>query len=238
MPDEPSLLIYPGGGALLVPELAQSLTEKNARTVQGMFDELSYYERSKVGQGGRQAAWFIRGPAGLAVLRHYRRGGLVAHISDRHYIWTGMQRTRPWREFQVMAYLHRQAVAVPRVLGATWWRYSLYYTGSLMTERLVNTTPLAKQLTDAYLQPVAQQISLMHQAGVWHADLNAYNILLDQTARAWLIDFDRAKRMAMTSKLRRDNLLRLRRSLVKLHGQAGEQWWQKLDLVYSSLIPS
>src|SRR5690606_15608498 len=34
-----------------------------------------------VGQGGRQAAWFVQGEFGQGVLRHYRRGGLIARLS-------------------------------------------------------------------------------------------------------------------------------------------------------------
>ena len=32
------------------------------------------------GQGGRGAAWFVSGNEGAAVLRHYRRGGLMARF--------------------------------------------------------------------------------------------------------------------------------------------------------------
>ncbi|OWT56289.1 hypothetical protein CEY11_19750 [Candidimonas nitroreducens] len=75
----------------------------------------------------------------------------------------------------------------------------------------------------------------MHQAGVWHADLNAYNILLDRQGAAWLIDFDRGRRGKLTPRQRRDNLLRLRRSLLKVAGEPGLAYWQGLEQAYRRL---
>src|SRR5690606_2432801 len=40
-----------------------------------------------VGAGGRQAAWFVQGDFGRAVLRRYRRGGLVARLIADRYLW-------------------------------------------------------------------------------------------------------------------------------------------------------
>lgn len=239
LPEQTRLVSFPKGGALLDQSIAKSLHEPDQSSVQALFDELSYGEHvHKVGQGGRQAAWFIDAPYGAVVLRHFRRGGLMAKITDRHYLWTGQQHTRSWREYQIMSYLHAQGLAVPKVLGACWWRYSLYYSASLISARIPGAQALAQDLNDVYLQPIALEIVRMHQLGVWHADLNAYNILLDEKMNAWLIDFDRAKRLVMTPRLIQQNLLRLRRSLVKLHGQAGEQWWQKFSLIYFSLMQS
>src|SRR5699024_12661940 len=40
-----------------------------------------------VTQGGRQAAWFVQLPLGQqAVLRYYRRGGVVARVFDDQYL--------------------------------------------------------------------------------------------------------------------------------------------------------
>lgn len=234
-----SLFTAPQGGALLDQAVIKSLPDVQAINIQAVFDELSYGEQAqKVGQGGRQAAWFIDASFGAVVLRQYRRGGLMAKVTDRHYLWTGAERTRSWREFQIMEYLRQHELSVPKVLAAYWWRYSLYYTAALITARIPHAKPLANNLSDVYLQPVALEIARMHQLGVWHADLNAYNILLDDRMTAWLIDFDRARRIPMTSRLIQQNLLRLRRSLVKLHGPEGEQWWQKFYLIYSSLMQS
>lgn len=59
-----SEIVYslPGGGALLAPELAKQL-DLEPQALQRWFEAASYGDQaSKVGQGGRQAAWFVNGP--------------------------------------------------------------------------------------------------------------------------------------------------------------------------------
>jgi 3-deoxy-D-manno-octulosonic acid kinase len=185
-----------------------------------------------VGQGGRQAAWFVSGDFGAAVLRHYRRGGLVARISRRHYVWTGAGRTRSFAEFDLMFALHRLGLPVPRPLAAAYWRTGILYRAALLVERIPDVTALAGSLSDDTCLPVAEAVLALHEAGVWHADLNAFNILLDADNRAWLIDFDRGRRRNMTPRLRNANLLRLRRSLVKVAGTQGERYWAALNDAY------
>nr|AIA86950.1 CAZy families GT30 protein [uncultured Idiomarina sp.] len=71
----------------------------------------------------------------------------------------------------------------------------------------------------------------MHEAGVWHADLNAHNILLDTAGQPWLIDFDRARDYGepLAHQLRVANMQRLRRSLEKVAGAQGSAFWQSLN---------
>lgn len=188
-----------------------------------------------VGEGGRQAAWFVSGDFGAAVLRHYRRGGLVARVSRSHYFWAGARRTRAFAEFDLMFAMHRLGLPVPRPLAAAYWRSGVVYRAALLVERIPDVTALASSLSDETCAPVAQAIFALHQAGVWHADLNAFNILLDADNRAWLIDFDKGCRRNMSARLRNDNLLRLRRSLVKVAGTEGENYWVALNDTYQRL---
>src|SRR5690606_1823588 len=55
----------------------------------------SSLQAQPVSSGGRQAAWFVQLPNAVqGVLRHYRRGGLIAKLIRDQYLWTGAQRTR------------------------------------------------------------------------------------------------------------------------------------------------
>jgi 3-deoxy-D-manno-octulosonic-acid transferase len=179
--------------------------------------------------GGRGSAGFVaHGPHGL-VLRHLRRGGLVARWSQDTYFGRRAERSRAMREFALLAQLRRAGLAVPRPLAARMQRVGLLrYRADLIVERLPGARTLAECLTTgpalpaAHWQAVGAAIRRLHDAGVDHVDLNAHNLLLDTGGRAWIIDFDRC-RLRAPGRWRAANLERLARSLRKLaqrHPQA------------------
>ena len=49
--------------------------------------------------------------------------------------------------------------------------------------------PLSRDLAAG----VGAAVRRLHAEGVWHADLNAHNVLVDRDGRIWIIDFDRAR---------------------------------------------
>ncbi|MCC2596404.1 3-deoxy-D-manno-octulosonic acid kinase [Pusillimonas sp. MFBS29] len=188
-----------------------------------------------VGKGGRQAAWFVQGNFGLGVLRHYRRGGLIARLSANRYVWTGSAATRSFAEFNLLRYMYESGLPVPRPLAAAYWRQGPTYRAAILVQRIQGVEPLAVIWASASPGVVARAIYAMHEAGVWHADLNAYNILLDTQGKAWLIDFDKGRRQVLEGRQRQDNLLRLRRSLLKVAGDRAMHWWTEMDRAYGQL---
>lgn len=193
-----------------------------------LFDPATHGERARpVQAGGRGAAWFVSGPFGEAVLRHYRRGGLVAKFNRDTYLWRGESAVRSLAEFRLLAAMHAEGLPVPAPLAAAWWRRGLGYRCALMVERIPAVRPLAEWLGEAAdaapWEAVGAMLARFHAAGVHHADLNAHNILVDAEGRAWLIDFDRGERRG-AGPWRQRNLRRLARSLAKLSG--GNPRWQ------------
>lgn len=188
-----------------------------------------------VSEGGRNAAWYVRCGAHEGVLRRYRRGGLVARVSSDRYFWSGIQHVRSLNEFDVLHSLYEAGLPVPRPYAAAYWRGGLTYRAAIIVERIPDVRPLASALDVAESEQVARSIFAMHEQGIWHADLNAYNILLDKEGRAWLIDFDKARRMVLSLERRSANLLRLRRSLVKVAGPRGLSWWDGLSRSYATM---
>ncbi len=186
-----------------------------------------------VQSGGRQSSWFVSGDFGEAVLRHYRRGGMAARVSKDRYIWTGPWHTRSFAEFKILVRLREHGLLVPTPYAAAYWLDGATYRAALLVERIKEATPLASLLDSAPPEAVAASILALHEAGAWHADLNAYNILLDARQRVWLIDFDRARSIKPTPAQRRLNLVRLRRSLVKLAGDKGRAFWMQVDQAYT-----
>lgn len=169
---------------------------------------------------GRGLAYFLDTPEGGWVLRHYRRGGLLRGLLGDHYAWLGAERSRPFREWRMLATLVELGLPVPAPVAARLVRDGIAYRADLITVRVPGAVTLAQTLAEAP-QPVARWRSLgavlarFHDAGVWHADLNAHNVLLDALGRFRLIDFDHS-RVRHPGRWRERNLARLRRSLDKL----------------------
>ncbi len=171
---------------------------------------------------GRGSAWFIKLGRDQAVLRHYYRGGLAARVTRDRFIWSGHERSRAFAEYRLLEWMLQQGLPVPEPLGARVQRDGAFYTCDLITRAIPETVTLADYLSrDAAAESVwcelGAVVQTMHHLGVWHADLNAKNILLDTAGAVSLIDFDRCRRRKGHS-WKADNLARLRRSLDKLVG--------------------
>ncbi|MES1943268.1 3-deoxy-D-manno-octulosonic-acid kinase [Salinisphaera sp. PC39] len=182
---------------------------------------------------GRGAAWFVHGAGGEWVLRHYRRGGLVARWIEDHYLWTGIRRTRAFAEWRLLAVLAGQGLPVPAPVAARVRRQGIRYAADLITVRIPDSESLAQRLGRAPLpaarwQSLGHLVARFHEAGACHHDLNAHNILVDGRGRFWLIDFDRG-RLRRPGRWRRHNLARLRRSLDKLAGQGSGLHFRETD---------
>ncbi len=157
------------------------------------------------------------------VLRPYRRGGLIATLSHSRYLWTGLERTRAFREMRLTASLFSQGLPVPRPIAACVTRHGLTYEAALITQRIPGARALADWLNDAslpdetlnhVLASVGRMIRRFHDHGLDHVDLNARNILIDTPGTPWLIDLDRC-RLRRPGKWREANLQRLERSMRK-----------------------
>jgi len=199
-------------------------------------------ELSEVGRG-RGRAWFVSSDERQLVLRHYRRGGLMAKITTDRYAWTGLQRTRAWREYQLLVRLAELGLPAPRPLAAQVQRYGSFYTADLITVRIPDSRPLSQilegqALTEAQWREIGKCIAAYHRHDIYHADLNAHNILLDGQGRVFLIDFDKGS-VDQDDSWHAATLQRLQRSLHKLSTQhAGlhyhSQDWAALLAGYES----
>lgn len=203
---------------------------------QSLFDPFNpVLHATPVKEGGRHAAWYVVCNGHDAVLRHYHRGGWAAYASRDRHAWFGYHNVRSLNEFDILRSLYEAGLLVPRPYAAAYWRHGPTYRAAILVERIPNVRPLATSLDVADSEQVARSIYAMHEQGVWHADLNAYNVLLDPERRAWLIDFDKARRPVLSLERRSANLLRLRRSLAKVAGAQGIAWWDGLNRSYSNL---
>lgn len=175
--------------------------------------------------GGRGGVAIIDSPAGEAVLRHYRRGGMVAALLGDRYLFTGRQRTRSEREFRLLVELERRGLPISPPVAARYLRHGLRYSADLITLRIPDAVTLAEKVAqggfnEALAARAGELVARFHREGVWHADLNAHNILVNAQG-LHLIDFDKGRLRSPAAGWRQGNLSRLRRSLVKVGAAEG-----------------
>ena len=169
--------------------------------------------------GGRGTIAFVTASERW-VLRHYRRGGYIARIAGDQYFWTGAASTRSFREWRLLRQLRAWELPVPLPIAARYVRSGLGYRADLITAELPTRTTLAQALQHGPLaasqwQAIGVCIGALHAHGVQHADLNAHNLLLGDTGKVYVLDFDRG-RIRARGQWERHVLLRLQRSLAKV----------------------
>ncbi|RDH81497.1 MAG: 3-deoxy-D-manno-octulosonic acid kinase [endosymbiont of Galathealinum brachiosum] len=200
--------------------------------------------------GGRGQAWFVELGEISAVYRKYMRGGLVARLNRQTYISLSHENTRSIKEWRLLQWMFKQGLPVPRPVAASICRYPFSYSplyhAQILIERLPDVETLdyilsQQEIEDNVWQAVGQCIRRFHNAGVYHADLNANNILLNAQSTVYLIDFDKGELrddQPENALWKEENLQRLKRSLVKqqsIHQQYyfNEDNWQQLLKAYA-----
>jgi 3-deoxy-D-manno-octulosonic acid kinase len=187
------------------------------------FDRLWWSRRGEVRETaeGRGAAVFIEADARQLVLRHYRRGGWMAQLSGDRYLWHGEALTRSYVEWHLLYALRRAGLPVPVPIAASYCRSGRFsYTADLLTEQIPAARSLASRLRCAPLAltswiVIGRCLRRFHDDGIYHADLNAHNVLLDDNEQVWLLDFDRGQ-LRHPGYWCDGNLVRLRRSIEKI----------------------
>ncbi len=176
--------------------------------------------------GGRGQALAVRTETGPAVLRRFRRGGWMARITRDRYLYTGFDRSRALREFCLLDQLCGLGLPVPEPWAASCERAGSSYRAGIMTARIPGAATLAdcaETLNRPDWDRLFETLDRFFEAGLLHPDLNAHNILLSESTRWFVIDFDRA-RLARGPVSPRPMLERLSRSLDKLAVQARPDW--------------
>lgn len=197
-------------------------------------DNASGVLATPIQNAGRGSAWRLDINGQSSVLRQYRRGGLMGRFNRDLYLWTGAQSTRPYREWMVMHRAARLGLRVPTPMAAMVCRVAgLFYRASILTPWVAHVGNLAAVSSDHVWFGAGVAIARLHAAGIWHADLNVHNILIDPQNETWIIDFDRAREGVTDAKALEDNLSRLKRSVDKVCPDLGRRHWSVLREGYA-----
>lgn len=191
-------------------------------------------QREGVQQGGRGSVLFVNHAGSDWVIRHYYRGGMVGKVLADQYLWTGRERTRPFREWHLLTSMQDLQLPAPVPVAAHYRRTGLYYTADLITENLGEVESFAHRFATAdadVWEAVGAAIAGFQQHGFCHADLNAWNVQIAADGKVFVLDWDRGRRRA-SGTWRQANLRRLAHSLRKLSEQQGAEFdagkWQIL----------
>ena len=177
---------------------------------------------------GRARVVYFRHEDKALVLKHYYRGGAIASLLKDRYLGFSVVKSRSFKEWRLLSKLQQLGLPVPRAVAAHVKKSWISYSADLITEEIKDSTTLAEILSDAKIsttqwQKIGECISRFHQHDVYHADLNARNILLAATSQTpqqeagdvYLIDFDNSGFRSGGSAWKMANLARLKRSLLK-----------------------
>lgn len=206
------------------------------------FDSMDWAQRDAIVgfAEGRGTTFFVNYQDRDLVLRHYHRGGLISRWLPDRYFWTGLKSTRAWKELHLLQHMRELELPVPKPVAARVVRHGMLYTADIMTQRIANARPVAQLLCTqsfdkAQWLAMGSTIRRFHELGVYHADLNANNIMLDEAGGFHLIDFDRGTIKSKHRAWQQRNLQRLHRSLIKLQGRhepfyfTEDNWQELLD---------
>ncbi|WP_234494988.1 3-deoxy-D-manno-octulosonic acid kinase [Vibrio maritimus] len=172
---------------------------------------------------GRGTTWFVRMDTCDAALRHYRRGGLFGRLVKDYYWFTGWKNTRSYKEYALLNTLAKAGVNVPRPIAIRTVRSGCFYRADLLSEKVKDAEDLVSFLSKRTIskqlcRSIGYEIKKMHQINVNHTDLNIHNILIDNTNKVWLIDFDKCHK-SNDHGWKQENMNRLERSFRKEKGR-------------------
>jgi len=163
------------------------------------------------------------------VLRHYRRGGWVARWVHDTYPSGPTAGTRAMQELLLLRHMRSLGLPVPQPVAAHCQRHSKWlgrhsrYRANILIEHIPNTRNVVQCLREGPLpadawQAIGRAIAQLHSKQIFHSDLNAHNILMNDAGHVWLVDFDKCG-LRPGDSWKPANLARLKRSLTKEQGR-------------------
>ncbi|MGX5201228.1 3-deoxy-D-manno-octulosonic acid kinase [Aliikangiella sp. IMCC44632] len=185
--------------------------------------QIDYWRQINAVKGqskGRNTTWFVGHADETWVLRHYYRGGMVANLSSDKFIYFGQTNSRVYQELQLLETMYLSGLPVPKPVAGLITRHGISYQADLLMQQIADAQDLVAILTqqamaEAQWRNIGVMLAQFHQNGIYHSDLNAHNILMDQQNKAWLIDFDKCQRRPVARQWQAANLARLKRSFMK-----------------------
>lgn len=185
--------------------------------------------------GGRaQVATTLLDGAGSVIIKYYKRGGLMRHLSRDAFFRSGTPRSR--LEYEMLEKVRNLGIPCPEPIA---WaiRGGMFYRAFLVTRTIENNRSLIELYRDdetagmAALQTAADHAKRLIEHRIHHVDLHPGNVLVDDSGTVYLIDFDKACDSRLSKKKLTRLIARRWKRAVTKHGlpkAMGDLFAQKL----------
>ncbi len=158
---------------------------------------------------------------GRVFVKRYAHGGLLRALTGGRFLAIGPVRSQA--EFEMLELVRGMGVNAPKPhLFVTCG--SMVYSTWLLMEEITGTSSLvelSKRDPDAVIdamKALSEQLMLLVKGRVLHVDLHPGNVLVDQSGKVFIVDFDKAHIFKGSSAKLRDLYLRRWRRAVIKHG--------------------
>jgi len=149
------------------------------------------------------AVTVLRARAFRSVVLDSREGAatVVKRFHHPHPLLARFDRGRARREFETLAVLERAGLPVPKPLGVratdVGWELDLAPVPAARTlQELLVSGAVPAGGWERLLAHLGALLARLQSAGWEHGDLHPGNVLVDRDGKPWLIDFQRARRVA------------------------------------------
>lgn len=132
---------------------------------------------------------------GPVVVKHYRRGGLLANLITQYYVTAARARSRI--EFEQMQLVRMMGVQAPEPVACA-YRGLFVYKAWLVTREvpqvrtMVEFSQKSPDRIAAVMTKLEQQLDILVDNRIVHADFHPGNILIDDREQVYIIDFDKS----------------------------------------------
>ena len=156
---------------------------------------------------------------GPVIVKSYTRGGFVSYFNKQRYFFSNKKRNM--REFEFLLLAQKASVNVPKPFAYASYG-SLFYKAWLITERIDNAQNYVELcLRDekkaiTLLPVICDNINKLIDRSIFHVDLHPGNIVIDDTNKVFILDFDKACFLSGNrAKLKKKYIQRWQRAIEK-----------------------
>lgn len=196
-----------------------NVSEENATELIRML-RLGEHDAPRGALGGRSKS-FVSSLSGIGriFVKHYSHGGLLRAVTGGRFLGVGRQRSQI--EFEMLERVRALGVNAPRPLAII-TKGAIVYGTWLVMEELVDTRNLVELQSDdgdelrVAMEALGTQVGILIKHGIFHVDLHPGNVLVSKDGKAFVVDFDKARKFSGgETALRELYLRRWRRAVIK-----------------------